>query len=492
MADKTKVPAEVPKKPEFKEVAASRDRDLYIGYVGEIVGTHDPILRGVGGDLDEYRRVMRDHQVKSCWQQRVRAVTSAEWDVEPGGKRPIDKEAAEFAKQQLQALRFDALTAKMANAFFYGYAVGECLWVRDGNRIVLRDVRVRKQERFGFDRDGALRLRKHLGDPYGEPVPPAKFWVLGAEGEDDDDPHGLGLAHWLYWPVFLKRNGAIFWATALEKFGMPTAAGAYPGGSDDEAISNLLAALRAIHGSSAVAFPEGFEYKLLEAQRTAGGDHEKWLRYWDSAIAKVILSQTMTTDDGSSRAQAEVHQDVGDDVTKGDADLLCESFNTGPMKWLTAWNFPGAATPRVWRRVEPEEDLNQRAEREEIISRTTGLRPTRQHVEDTYGGHWETKPEAPPARPPGQTYGTDIGAEFAEAEGRDAVDDLVDQVDELAAPLLGAMVEDVRRIVDTSPTLEAAAKRLSAAFAEWTPGELEELLARGMMVAHLEGTVEDG
>jgi len=58
--------------------------------------------------------------------------------------------------------------------------------------------------------------------------------------------------------------------------------------------------------------------------------------------------------------------------------------------------------------------------------------------------------------------------------------------------MMAELVEDIRRIVDTSPTLEEAAARLSAAFAEWTPGELEELMARSMMVAHLQGATEDG
>jgi hypothetical protein len=71
----------------------------------------------------------------------------------------------------------------------------------------------------------------------------------------------------------------------------------------------------------------------------------------------------MTTDDGSSRSQAEVHKGVADWVVKSDADLLCESFNRGPVAWLTEWNFPGAQPPRVWRHTEPAENLQARAER---------------------------------------------------------------------------------------------------------------------------------
>lgn len=444
-------------------------------------GTHDPVLRGLGGDLEEYRRLLRDHQVKSCWQQRVRAVTSAEWEVEPGGTAAVDRQAADFLREQLTTVRWDAVTAKMQHAVLFGYAVAECLYARDGKHVILEALLVRRQERFGFDVDGQLRYLPRPGDA-GEPVPPAKFWELRTDGDNDDDPHGFGLAHWLYWPVFLKRNGAIFWATALEKFGMPTAAGTYPAGSDDLSVHSLMQALQAIHGSSAVAFPEGFEYKLLEATRSSGGDHEKWMKYWDGAIAKIILSQTMTTDDGSSRAQAEVHQDVADDVTKADADLLCESFNRGPARWLTAWNFPGARPPRVWRRVEPEEDLKARAERDEIISRTAGLRPTMKYVQDTYGGEWEAAPS--PGTKPGA-----LTPAFSEMP-RDAVDDLVDQATGVSAPAIDDMVSAVRAIVHDATDFAEVQRRLLTLNAGGATERLAEAIGQALILAHLDGVAE--
>jgi phage gp29-like protein len=477
--------ADIPKKPDFREIAVSRDREMFAGYVGEIIGTHDPVLRGLGGDLDEYRRLLRDHQVKSCWQQRIRAVTSAEWDVEPGGSSTADKMAADWLRETLHGLRWDAVTAKMAHAQMYGYAVGECLYARDGQRVALDAIKVRRQERFGFDVDGNLRYLRHPGDA-GAPVPPAKFWVLAADGDNDDDPHGLGLCHWLYWPVFLKRNGAVFWATALEKFGMPTAVGTYPEGADDpQSVTNLLAALRAIHGSSAVAFPAGFEYKLLEAVRTSGGDHERWMRYWDAAITKIILSQTMTTEDGSSRAQAEVHQDVADDVTKADADLLCESFNRSPVRWLTAWNFPTARPPRVWRRVEQQEDLTDRAKRDQVIAQTTGLRPTARYVHDTFGGEWEATPAA--------TAQGAASPEFDEGV-RDATDDLVDQVGTLAAPAIEGLYDQMRAILDraiaTGADFAEVQRELLALTAGPPPERLAEVMGQAMILSHLGGAVE--
>ena len=58
-------------------------------------------------------------------------------------------------------------------------------------------------------------------------------------------------------------------------------------------------------------------------------------------------------------------------------------------------NHPGAAVPVLSRDLSPPEDLLARAQRDEIVARTTGLRPTQGAVEQTYGGEWEAPPGAP-------------------------------------------------------------------------------------------------
>lgn len=494
-----------PAKPEFAEIAPSQDRDLFGGWLGELIGTPDPVLESLGGDMAHYRRLMSDTKVKACWQQRQRALLSADWEVEAGGDTPQDKAAAEDLDRQLKAISFDAVCAKMLHAQFYGFAAGELMYALDDGRVVLTDIRVRRQERFAWTRDLETRLLRP-GAPLGVPLPLAKFWIVKAEGDNDDDPHGLGLAHWLYWPNWFKRNGAKFWAVALEKYGMPTAMGAYPAGASPKERADLLAMLQAIHGSSAVAFPEGFEAKLLESMKTSGGSHEAWMRYWDEEIIQVILSQTMTTNNGSSRSQAEVHEDVRDDVVKGDADLLCESFNNGPAKWLAAWNHPGAAPPRVWRRLEAEEDLTARATREKTISEMTGLRPTAKHVQEVYGGEWEIAPAlpGPPAPPSGIDYQQRLAAmkarrtgadadspAFAEPSERDATDDLVDQLAGLAGPVVDGMVDQVRIILATSADWNEVRRRLDALAAALPEADLAAALEGAMTVSALAGAAAD-
>ncbi|WP_142851044.1 DUF935 family protein, partial [Telmatospirillum sp. J64-1] len=143
---------------------------------------------------------------------------------------------------------------------------------------------------------------------------------------------------------------------------------------------------------------------------------------------------------------------------------------------------PGAAVPRVWRRVEAEEDLDARASREEIIARTTGLRPTQQHVEDTYGGQWE--------RPQAAVHGP-AGLAFAEAKARrDGLDDLTDQLEQIAEPAMSEMIGQIEALLGEVGSLEELHGRLLALYPRLDAGSLAGLLGEALALADLQGRAE--
>jgi phage gp29-like protein len=351
----------VANRPSLIEFASIKDgRDITRGWVnaiGNYLPTTDEILltKG-GGDLKLYEAVLQDDQVKSCLQQRFRAVTSHEWEVLPGGEKRIDKQAATHLEQQLKAIKWDDCNEKMLYGVHYGFSAAEILWGRDGDNVCIADIRVRDRRRFEFDIDQNLTLKTY-GNPLGEALPDKKFWHFSVGADHDDEPHGRGLAHWLYWPTFFKRNGVKWWMRFLELFASPARKGTYPAGSSKQEKDILWDALASFGFDDRMMIPEGLAIEFLESSRNGTVDYKSLCDQMDAAIAKIILSQTMTTDNGSSRSQAEVHQDVADSVIESDADLICDSFNNSVVKWLTDWNFPGAAYPKVWRKLESDPDL---------------------------------------------------------------------------------------------------------------------------------------
>lgn len=482
-------------RPTFGEIAAAGDgRDPGELFIGPLLLPRDEILRSKGrGDLSLYRELLRDDQVFSCWQQRRRAVVSREWEVLPGGKSRRDKAAADFIRETLQRIGFDNLTQKMLAGVFYGYGVAECLWGRDGARIVLDDVKVRDANRFRFDRDRRLRLLRP-GLPDGEAMPDRKFWTYAAGADDDDSPYGLGLGHWLYWPVWFKRLGMKSWAIFQEKFASPTLKGSVPRGASEEERNRLLQALRAHKQDSAIVVPEGVAIDLIEAGKRSGGDYAAFHDHMNEAISKIVLSQTMTSDNGSSLAQAQVHQGVKLEVVKGDADLICESANKSWIRWLVDWNFPGAAPPQVWREISEPEDLKARAERDAILA-GMGFTPSDDYVRETYGEGWQRAaplsglaadrgaPLAPAFAEPGEDPAQAIGEDLA-SDWEPVVTPLVEAVEALLADALAkgqTLAEVSGRLGDLIAAQEAPAA------GQMDPSPLADRLARTMFAAHATG-----
>lgn len=464
------------------------------GYLASIRSNPDTVLAARGISLDVYDELLRDDQVRSTLQQRRTAVVSTEWTVEPGGDAAIDAEAADFVREQLARINLDDKTDKMLYGMFYGWSVAECMWGHDGQRITLDALRVRERDRFGFNHRGDLMLIR-ADAPQGVPMPERKFWTFTAGASHDDNPYGLGLAHSLYWPVFFKRNGIKFWLIFLEKFGMPTAMAKLPPGQYDQATerNKALLALRQIQTDAGIVVPDSMAIELIEAARSGTADYATLCERMDAAIAKVVLSQTMTTDNGSSLSQAEVHAGVAAAVVKADADLVCESLNRGPITWLTGWNFLGAKPPRVWRAIEQVADMSARAERDNKIA-GLGFDPTEEYIAATYGPGWR-KRRAPTVAP---MASGPMGAEFTEvsplaaqrvAHRRDQ-QDLADGAAMLATKyrkVYGARVEQLLALLGESQDLATFRERLDALKAEEPPASAVQAIERATFAARLMG-----
>ena len=388
-----------PQRPSHHEIASVRDgRDITRGYIsgsGYLQPQDSILINQAAGNYERYEALLRDDRVHSALTQRRCAVVAREWNVEPGGTLRRDRLAADYLRETLNHIRWDTVTDKMLYGIFYGYSVAECLYARDGQQVMLDQLRVRNRRRFVFDDELKVRLRT-LTDSQGEALPPNKFWTFCAGADNDDEPYGLGLAHQIYWPVWFKKNQTRFWLIALEKWGTPTAVGKYgPNASEDEKAT-LMQALRAVHSDSAVRVPDSMMIELLQAARTGSIDFEAFYKRMDAAITTILLSQTMTTEDGSSQSQANVHFDVRQEIVESDAHLVDDSFSRQVATWLTGWNFPGAAIPRVGRIMDNPSGLKTLAERDKLIT-DMGHRLSADYIEKTYGV--EVDPSAAAADP---------------------------------------------------------------------------------------------
>lgn len=478
--------------PSLEVLTAAGQSSQSISYLGNLLRPSETVLDEKGGNPKLYAQILRDDQVKSTLQQRFTGLTSKEWEVVPGGEDAIDVEAADFLREQMENIGWTRKVGKMVYGIFYGYAVAEILWeINDDNKLAFKDIAVRKRHRFKFDVQGHLRLIT-LDHPQGKALPDRKMWVYSTGADNDDQPYGQALAHWLYWPCLFKREGIKFWMMFLDKFGSPTPVGHYPANATDKEKEQLLAATQAFQQESGIIIPEGMLIELIEATRGGRVDYAIQYKVMDAAIAKVVLSQTMTTDDGSSLSQAQVHGGVKDDVVEADAEDLCDSFNRGPVKWITEFNFPGAKMPKVRFITEDAVDLDKAADRDKKLDEL-GYPPTESHILETYGdGYEKREPEDGPVNIRQEIRGdNDQSSSFREhSHEPDDIENFSTTVGTKNAELLETAFQSIIGTINDADNLEDLRDQLIGSLEGMTTDELQEHLAQATFFARTVGDTE--
>ncbi len=509
----------VARAPQGEIARVTSGRDITRGWVDGLwwLAPQDRVLRERGrSDHILYEDLLRDDKVWSTHQQRRAALVARETQVLPGGKTRRDKMAAEQLEEVLGGSPWDAITDQMLYATLYGWGVAEVMWMRDGRHVVPEAILPRDRRRFAWraeDGGRATRWRlllRTVKDAAGKPLPDRKFWTTSTGADHVDEPYGRGLGHALYWPVWFKRHQTEFWLVALEKFGQPTGVGRYLPTASEADKAKLLEAVKALHTDSGVVVPDSTTIELLE--RSGGTmDYESFYGRMNDAITQVVLSETMTSEDGSSRSQAEIHMDVRQEIVSADAWLIHDSFRSQVARWIVDWNWPGAAVPILRRVQEEDPDLLVQAERDKLIVDISGRRLSDAYVEETYGVELGEERPAPPTSPGAGAADAEMAwadRPFASRRGSarqrpsrhiTQVDlaerqlDRIEQVmaaidadawDEMAAP----MIEPVLRRAQEDP--EALLSDLASVWPEMDVGELAERLARVLFVAQVWGRLE--
>jgi len=479
-----------------REVATSR-RNIYIDRFSGLLRPTDETLieRGHGRGLKIYDEVERDPHIYAVLQKRKMAVVAREFEVKAASEDALDKAAAELVEENLRAISFDRICLELLDAILKGFAVGEVMWEINDGRLWIADVKKRDQRRFIFDDEENLRLLTWENMLKGEELPAQKF-VVHRFNPRDSDPYGLGLGHRLFWYAWFKRQGVAFWLTFCEKFGAPTTVGEYPAGQD-HLRDAVLEAAAAVSSETAVAIPTGTVLTLLEAQRGGNGlTYDQLCRYTDEQASECVLGETLTTNIGKvgSKAAASTHDDVREELTDADADLLSDTLEETFIKWLVDVNFPGARCPRV-RRIK-EEDLSEEAAlekwRAEIVEtyNNAGYSIPQHLVDKWYAEELVRLPIAfsGTGSEPVPAF-SESDESLATSPEREATDALVDQLERALGEETDQLVGLVHDAVFAASDADDLTRRLLEIEAD--PTRRRDVIARAMILADLTGQDSD-
>lgn len=489
------------KKPITQEIA-TRARDFINPPLDGMLRSTDATLAARGGHLGIriYEKLENDPTVYAALQKRYWSVISREWQVDAASDDPQDQKAAELVRQQLEAINFDDACLQMLDAILKGYSVTEIMWaLRDGQWTVDKLIS-RNQARFAFAEDGSLRLLTQSNMLRGEELSDKKF-IVHSFGSKDGNPYGLGLGSRLFWWVWFKRQVTEFWLAFSEKYGSPLPVGTYPDGTPEAEQNKLLEALLQFAQEAAMVKKEGEIVELLEATRTGSRDaYEALIRYCDEMILQIILGEANSSREsgGALAAASMIRNEVRLELSRGDSDLLHNILNRTLIKWIVEFNLPGARPPRVWRKIEADEDLRMRAYRDRSLF-GMGFLPSEQYITDTYGGDWKFTPAL--LQSGGDSGGGDMPAFAAPKRVLPQAPKAAEQeaMDEFVAALPAAalneqsrqMLEPIIKAIMSGTTYEAAMFALDEALPDIDTRTLETALGKAIFVAEVFGGAKE-
>jgi phage gp29-like protein len=225
---------------------------------------------------------------------------------------------------------FEGLVQDLMDGVAKGFSCVEIMWSRDVKRWQPTAYEFRPQRHFVFDMNtlNTPRLRSELNPIEGVELAPFK-WIVHKPKIRSGIPIRAGLARTVAVAYAAKRYTVADWLVFLDLFGIPIRLGKYPFNMADKK-SALLSAIRQIGTDAAAVIPKEMEVEILQAGKTSGNGGTLFLQsaeYWDKQTSKVVLGQTMTTDDGSSLAQAVIHQRTQIDIRKADARSVANTIN---------------------------------------------------------------------------------------------------------------------------------------------------------------------
>ena len=338
------------KKPLLEEVAAAQTKLASTTFRLSAYSPDDLVSQK---GLAIYDEMQKDSQVRSCLNTKKFAVLSKGWDVQPASDDPGDMETARFVKFCLEDMRGSVqdMLFKVLDALAKGFSICEINYkiIQEGpyaGMVGLDSIKSKDPAAFGFDMDEFLNIRGLIMMAPGlkTDLPVDKF-IIYTYMPSYELPHGqsdlrAAYKHWWSQEVILK-----FYNMYLEKFGMPTAKGSYRRGMPKQQQDELLRVLDKIQQETAIVVPEDVAIELLEAQRGGDAGYLDAIEFHNKQIAKAILGQTLTSDEGSrvgSLAMAKVHLDIlGFYLDKLKRDLEETVMREQVIRPLVDFNFSG-------------------------------------------------------------------------------------------------------------------------------------------------------
>ena len=438
----------------------------------------------------------RDLHYASVLGTRKLAIAGLAIRVEAASDDAEDVRRADQLKEIVDSPEFGELQADLTDAMGKGYAVSEIMWDRSGKTWNPSRFEPRDQRFFQFDRETGreLRLLDEADMLNGVALAPYKF-IVHLPRIRSGLPIRGGLARLAAVGYMCKAWTWKDWMGFADIFGMPMRVGRYGPGASKDDINTLMSAVANLGSDAAAVIPDSMKIDFTQAANVAGaGDFFKGLaEWWDKQVSKAVVGQTMSTDDGSSQAQATIHNEVRLDLLQADAKAESNTLNRYFVRPWCDLNFaPGRPYPRLILDVpEPENTKILIEALEKLVP--LGLKVEQSVIRDKLNIPAPAKGAELLGGPP--PVATPVLAQAINSEQLpakpvvmpDIVDNQVRTLERTVGVYMDDMVEQIKELLDTVSSLEEFRDRLIEAYPAMTTSQLADAIADGLAAASLAG-----
>lgn len=451
------------------------------------------------GEMDQYLVLAeemeeRDPHYFSVLGMRKRAVSGVVATVKPASESAQDVKIADAVRENIaEHDGYTKLVEDILDALGKGFSATEIIWGRSSSEWWFEEFVHRPARFFQFDRDTGreLRLRDEADLFNGVELDPFKWVVHNAQLKSGLAARG-GLARVVAFSWMCKAYTLKDWMAFIETYGLPLRMGRYGSEATPKDVEKLFQAVANIGTDAAAVLPKSMEIEFTDTASSTGDKvFENLARYVDEQTSKAVLGQTMTSDDGSSNAQAQVHNDVRHDIAVADARAVTGTINRDLVKPYVDVNFGvQKAYPRLLIEVVEPEDTDM-IMRNVFRMSSQGTKFKATEVRSKLGF---TDPDdddeviggAPP--PPA----TNTALNRAQDTRPDQLDELEVEMLEDWEEVMGDLLGPVEDAIADADSYEDALDRLAKVLPNMGSSKLIEGLVKGMFKARAVGDVKDG
>lgn len=393
-----------------------------------------------------------------------------EWEIVHGNnKSPV----TELINAVFSWLDVHKIISHILDAPLYGFQPLEIFWDFDDQYIIPMDLVAKPAWWFYFDGNNLCRFNNNSGASNGITLKRNKFIVV-QHNDSYYNPYGESIYAKCYAPLVFKRGGIELWSLFVQKYGMPWI-WAKVGSGKTEDLDAILEAIMVLKQTGGISTPDDVDLNVLDegANSNSSDNYLKFIHFCNAEISKAILSQTLTTEQGStgSYAMSQTHLQVRDDVVMSDARLVESAFNK-LIEYIVELNFNDVTDlPKFALYGELEADITL-ARRDQIIFSSGFAKPTKQYLM-RHHNYKEDEIEMIESQEPAKPA-------FSEPQ------DEIDELDKYSKQVINAIVEMIKKGKNYGEIENA----LITLLPELDTEEIEKYFSQGIMIAQASGIID--